>query len=295
VKGITVKDWTRVDLDPTLKVPEDYDPADSGKFPMTYSGRSVQKGNTFLIISEGHAFSMNPVDTLGTGTDVKINDLLIARIDTPGQTDANWILAGSIRDQATKTERKEPIMSSQVAAITPGDRHKIYIEELKYSVPDWFLRAVDQWMRYGGEHGRFFSSLLRMDFRGILRHADDVSRETLFGMYKFLHNHIPGNVWGSEKNCKEWSELPENARLEIYERWHKNKANLLDADHPQVLAGTPDIEMYYADKLHQHMKQMIGALMNKLTPDQVAEVLLESRNQFTVDKVNDHLKSITED
>jgi hypothetical protein len=81
-------------IDATLKPPEAYDPSGSGNFPTTYGGNPVQQGDTFRIVT---------ADTLGSSTIVNPEDLLIALIDTPGQTDANWMVAESNRDQATET------------------------------------------------------------------------------------------------------------------------------------------------------------------------------------------------
>jgi hypothetical protein len=108
---------TEVDalVDGTLKAFEAYDPAGSGNFPTTYGGEAVQKGDAFKIVT---------ADTLGTGTIVNIDDSLYALIDTPGQTDANWLVAESNRDQASETVKgvAEIATQAETDAGTDDDR-----------------------------------------------------------------------------------------------------------------------------------------------------------------------------
>ena len=89
-----LKSETDALVDGTIKAFEAYDPAGSGNFPATYGGEAVQKGDAFKIVT---------ADTLGSGTLVNIEDSLYALIDTPGQTDANWLVLESNRDQATES------------------------------------------------------------------------------------------------------------------------------------------------------------------------------------------------
>jgi hypothetical protein len=103
-------------VDSSLKVPEAYDPAGSGNFPTTYGGNAVEAGDSFRITS---------ADTLGTGTIVNPEDLLIALVDTPGQTDANWMVAESNRDQATETTRGVAALATQAEVTTGTDDTKI--------------------------------------------------------------------------------------------------------------------------------------------------------------------------
>jgi len=93
---LSVYTQTEIDalVDATLKPHEAYDPAASGNFPATYGGEAIEAGDSFKITS---------ADTLGTGTVVDVNDTLYALVDTPGQTDANWLVAQSNVDQATTT------------------------------------------------------------------------------------------------------------------------------------------------------------------------------------------------
>jgi hypothetical protein len=109
---------TQVDalVDASLKVPEAYDPAGSGNFPTTYDGNAVTKGDTFRIVT---------ADTLGTGTVVNPEDLLIALVDTPAQVDANWQVVESNRDQATETVKGVAEIATQAEVNTGTDDQRI--------------------------------------------------------------------------------------------------------------------------------------------------------------------------
>lgn len=114
-------------IDATLKPPEAYDPAGSGNFPTTYGGNAVQQGDTFRIIT---------ADTLGVGTIVNPEDLLIALVDTPGQTDANWMVAESNRDQATETVKGVAEIATQAEVDTGTDDSRI-MTALKFASSSW--------------------------------------------------------------------------------------------------------------------------------------------------------------
>lgn len=79
-------------LDSTLKAPDEWD-ASVNTYPILYKGRAVEEGDTFYITVPG---------TMGT-VSVNIGDLLVSKIGTPAQIDANWFVQESNRDQATET------------------------------------------------------------------------------------------------------------------------------------------------------------------------------------------------
>jgi len=78
----------------------------SGSYPTEYDSAAVEKGDSFRITSAG---------TIGNVT-VNAEDLLIALIDTPGQTNTNWMVAESNRDQATETVLGLVELSTQAEA-----------------------------------------------------------------------------------------------------------------------------------------------------------------------------------
>lgn len=78
-------------IDNTLKPAEAFTPA--GSWPTTYGGNAVQNGDTFRVAAAG---------TVGSTT-VNAEDLLIANVDSPGQTDSNWQVLESNRDQASES------------------------------------------------------------------------------------------------------------------------------------------------------------------------------------------------
>lgn len=100
-------------IDITLKTPEAFAPA--GLYPTTYAGNPVQAGDTFRITAAG---------TMGAIT-VNAEDLLIALVDTPGQTDANWSVAESNRDQATETVKGVAELATQAETNTGTDDERI--------------------------------------------------------------------------------------------------------------------------------------------------------------------------
>lgn len=88
-------------IDKSLKQPEAFTP--SGNYPTTYEGSAVEAGDTFRMTAAG---------TMGAVT-VNGSDLLIALVDTPGQTDANWTVCESNLDQATESVKGVAQISTQ--------------------------------------------------------------------------------------------------------------------------------------------------------------------------------------
>jgi len=84
-------------VDGSLKTPEAYNPTTTGNYPLTYSGATIQAGDSFRITAAQAS--------IGWGSrDVNVEDLLIALVDWAGATtDADWMVAESNRDQATET------------------------------------------------------------------------------------------------------------------------------------------------------------------------------------------------
>ena len=78
-------------MDRVLKQPQAFTPA--GNYPTTYNGNAIQANDSFRITAAG---------SVGAQT-VNADDLLIALVDAPGQTDANWQILESNRDQASET------------------------------------------------------------------------------------------------------------------------------------------------------------------------------------------------
>ncbi|MBS1939270.1 MAG: hypothetical protein JST38_00120 [Bacteroidetes bacterium] len=96
-------------VDGTLKAPAGYTPS-GGLYPATYYGAAVKKGDTFRL----------GAGTMGTRT-VDAEDLLIALVDAPGQTDANWQVIESNRVVATQAEAEDST-STDLAKLVPPQR-----------------------------------------------------------------------------------------------------------------------------------------------------------------------------
>lgn len=111
-------------IDATMKAPEAFVP--SGTYPTTYDSNPVERGDSFRLTAAG---------TMGART-VNIEDLLIALVDTPGQTDANWMVADSNRDQATTTVKGVAELATQAEA-DAGTNDTNIVTPLKMATAIW--------------------------------------------------------------------------------------------------------------------------------------------------------------
>ncbi len=102
-------------VDASLVPPEAYNPTITGNYPLTFGGGAIKGGHSYRITAAG---------TMG-GITVNIEDLLIALVDTPGQTDGNWMVAESNRDQATETVKGVAEIITAAEVITGTDDERI--------------------------------------------------------------------------------------------------------------------------------------------------------------------------
>ncbi len=91
-------------IDNTLKPAEGYNPTITSLFPTTYNALSIKKGDSFRISVAG----------VVNGINVDAEDLLIANINTPGQTVSNWQILESNREQASETVKGVAKITTQV-------------------------------------------------------------------------------------------------------------------------------------------------------------------------------------
>ena len=83
-------------VDSNLKAPDGFATTTNGDYPSDYKGTgSVHEGDMFYVTDVTNG------TTVGTRT-VNIGDALVALTDNPGNTDANWLIMESNRDQATE-------------------------------------------------------------------------------------------------------------------------------------------------------------------------------------------------
>lgn len=80
-------------IDSTIKQPDAFTPNPSFTYPSTYFGGPIHAG---------HSFRITAIGKVGT-EDVEPEDLLIAKIDNPGDTESNWQHIDSNKDQATES------------------------------------------------------------------------------------------------------------------------------------------------------------------------------------------------
>lgn len=110
-KSGTLATTTEVDavaalVDGTLKAPEAFVP--TGTYPTTYGGVAVQRGDTFRL----------GAGTMGAATS-NAEDLLVALVDLPGQTDANWQVLESNRTVATQAQAEDSATSNATLLMPP--------------------------------------------------------------------------------------------------------------------------------------------------------------------------------
>jgi len=98
-------------IDSSMKSPDGYATNATGDYPTDYKGTgTVAEGDTFYITSIANG------TVVGT-QNINVGDLLVALVDTPGNTDANWVIMETNRDQATETV----IGMAQIATQTETD------------------------------------------------------------------------------------------------------------------------------------------------------------------------------
>jgi len=95
--GAATKQYVDGLIDSGMKTPDGFATDAGGNYPSDYkSSGSVHAGDTFYITSTANG------TTVGTAT-INNGDLLVALVDAPGNTDSNWTIVESNREQATET------------------------------------------------------------------------------------------------------------------------------------------------------------------------------------------------
>jgi len=84
-------------IDSNLKNPDGYTTNSSNTYPSDYmSSGEVNAGDIFYITDTSNG------NLVGT-TPINVGDMLIAKVDNPGNTDSNWLILESNREQATES------------------------------------------------------------------------------------------------------------------------------------------------------------------------------------------------
>ena len=108
----------------TMKAPDGYATDSSGNYPSDYKGTgTVVEGDTFYITSVANGTAVGAVQ-------VNVGDSLVALVDAPGNTDANWVVMESNRDQATETVRGVARIAT-AAEVTTGTDDTTIVTPLK--------------------------------------------------------------------------------------------------------------------------------------------------------------------
>lgn len=97
-------------VDSNLKSPDSFATDSAGNYPTDYKGTgAVHEGDMFYVTDTTNG------TTVGTRT-VNVGDALVALADNPGNTDANWLIMESNRDQATETVKGVARIATQTEA-----------------------------------------------------------------------------------------------------------------------------------------------------------------------------------
>jgi len=106
-------------VDSNMKSPDGYATNAAGDYPTDYKGTgTVSEGDSFYITDTTNG------TTVGT-VSVNVGDLLLAKVDNPGNDDANWLIMESNRDQATEDVKGVAEIATQTEVDTGTDDTKI--------------------------------------------------------------------------------------------------------------------------------------------------------------------------
>lgn len=110
-------------IDMSLLTPEAFTVPETGaSYPTTFNGVAIVKGASFRIANNGTL--RNGVDTADDEI-VNTEDLLIALVDDPGTTRANWQALESNRDQATETVKGVARIATNAEGLAGTDNENI--------------------------------------------------------------------------------------------------------------------------------------------------------------------------
>ena len=113
--GAATKQYVDGLIDSGMKTPDGFATDAGGNYPSDYkSSGSVHSGDTFYITDTSNG------TTVGTKT-VNNGDLLVALVDAPGNTDTNWTIVESNRDQATESIKGVARIATQAEVDTGTD------------------------------------------------------------------------------------------------------------------------------------------------------------------------------
>lgn len=113
----TARSYTDSSLVSVFNICGNFD-ASTGNFPTT--GGTGTSG----AINKGNAFVCNVAGTIGS-QDFDIGDTIAAKVNTPGQTAANWVTMEHNTQQATVSQRGTAALSTSLQATTGTDDQTI--------------------------------------------------------------------------------------------------------------------------------------------------------------------------
>lgn len=106
-------------VDSSMKSPDDFQTDAGGNYPTDYKGNgAVAEGDSFYVtdITNGTAVG---------GKTVNVGDMLVALVDNPGNTDNNWLIMETNRDQATDSVIGMVELATQAETNTGTDPERV--------------------------------------------------------------------------------------------------------------------------------------------------------------------------
>lgn len=116
---VAIKSYVDGLVNTAIKAPDGYATNAAGDYPTDYkSTGAVSIGDSFYITDVSNG------TTVGTKT-VNVGDMLVALVDAPGNTDTNWTIVESNRDQASETVKGVAQIATQTETNNGLDDTKI--------------------------------------------------------------------------------------------------------------------------------------------------------------------------
>lgn len=78
---------------------------------------------------------------------------------------------------------------------------------LERGVPQHTAEALADYVVRGRQHGDFITAVLSNNLQLTFGYADDLNRERLHEIIRFLWNDVPASCWGSPEKVEQWEGL----------------------------------------------------------------------------------------
>ena len=72
------------------------------------------------------------------------------------------------------------------------------------SLPEGLQGGMKRYVEQGIKPGSFMTAVLENDLFGALAQADEMNRDRLYDICKWLYNEAPSQCWGSKEKVEAW-------------------------------------------------------------------------------------------